>query len=222
MRKRLLLAILFFGVALFAWHKTVLADSSGSAPAVGEQIDALESSATLCAPEEIVVFSCSLPKKKIVSLCASKNAGNNTGYMQYRFGYNASSIELEYPRKKAPAKEFFKYYSSAFSKGGTAAISFRIGSYRYSLFSTASVYGYNGSGVIVNRGKDAVRVTFSQCISIPTINNETQSSSPFFRLERLGLPDAQDDISYIGAEPGSDLDQPKQGEPEDWYLRTKH
>lgn len=185
-------------------------------------IDTSDRSVTLCEPEEIIIFSCALPKKKTVSLCSSKDASNNTGYMQYRFGRDVSSIELEYPRKQAPAKEFFKYHSSVFAKGGTAAVSFRIGSYRYSLFSTASVYGYSGSGVIVNRGQDAIRVSFLQCISIPTINNKTQSPSPFFRLERLGLPDAGDDISYIGAEPGSDLNQPKQGEPEDWHLRTKH
>jgi hypothetical protein len=189
---------------------------------MAQSAPALSLTTTLCKLEETTVFSCALPKKKIVSLCASKDASENTGYMQYRFGRNISSIELEYPHKKIPAKEVFKYYSFVFSKGGTAAISFRIGSYRYSLFSTASVYGYNGAGVILNRGQNAIRVSFLQCIEQPTIRNEIQSPTPFFGLQHLELPDAEDDISYIGSEPDSDLDQPALGEPEDWRLRAKH
>lgn len=229
MKKISVLITLCWGIVAFAWHGIVRADSSTPLSGRDSKLvsaemgntDTLELSATLCEPEEVVVFSCSLPKKKTVSLCASKDAGNNTGYMQYRFGHNASSIELEYPSKKAPAKKFFKYYASAFPKGGTAAISFRVGEYRYSLYSTSSAFGYNGAGVIVNRGKDAIRVSFLKCGSTPIVLNEMQSPIPFFGLRHLGLPDAGDDISYIGPEPGSDLNQPKQGEPEDWWLRTR-
>lgn len=218
------------GIVL-AWHTVVQADTQNAAvplnpalkpspPAVAKSIVTLEQSMTLCEPKEVIVFSCSLPKRKIVSLCASKDAVNNVGYMQYRFGRGTSSIELEYPQKKAPPKEYFKYYTFAFAKGGTAAISFRNGQYRYSLFSTTSAFGYNGSGVILSR--DNKRVSFSKCIGDPFIHDEMQSPIPFFGLQRLGLPDAGDDISYIGPEPNSDLNQPKPGEPENWLLRGKH
>jgi len=225
---------------VFAWHTVALADTPSAAisvnpalkpslPAVVEATETFEQSMSLCDPSEIIVFSCALPKKKIVSLCASKDASNNTGYMQYRFGRDTSSIELEYPQRKAHAKEFFKYYSSSFSKGGTFGISFRIGEYRYSLFSTRSAFGYNGSGVILNRGSDNRRVSFLRCINAPIKAAEILWITPFANSKRIGyfderldLPDAGGDISYIGAEPGSDLDQAKPGEPEDWRLRNKH
>lgn len=227
------------GIATLAWHVVVFADAQSpvvpsnqvpkSTAIAAESKDALDRSATLCEPKEVIVFSCSLPKKKIVSLCASKDASSTAGYMQYRFGRDASSIELEYPQKKAPPKKFFKYYSSSFPKGGTFGISFRIGEYRYSLYSTRSAFGYNGSGVILNRGSDNRRVSFLGCINVPIKSTEIVWITPFANSkhigyfdERLDLPDAGGDISYIGAEPGSDLDQPKLGEPEDWRLRSKH
>ena len=178
---------------------------------------------TLCKPEEVIVFSCGLTKKRIVSLCASKDANNSSGYMQYRLGRDASTIELEYPRIRALAKDSFKYYTFAFPKGGTAAVSFKVGAYRYSLYSTSSAFGYNGSGVIVNRGKDAIRVSFLKCIDEPVVQNEMQTLFPFFGLQSLDLPAAGDDISFDGPEPGpepdSELYHPKPGEPENWQLR---
>ena len=225
------LAPLVFGLVAIAWNGVVAADTSNStapsdravsASAVADHIDTLERFSTLCKPEEVIVFSCALPNKKVVSLCASIDASNKTGYMQYRFGRDTSSIELEYPRKKVPAKEFFKYYSLEFTKGGSTAITFRIGTYRYSLYSTSSAFGYNGAGVIVNRGQDAIRVSFLKCISAPIKSTDVHIGY----FERLGLPDAGDDISYDGPEPGpepgSEFYHPKPGEPEDWRLRTKH
>lgn len=230
-------ALLVFGSVALAWPAVVLADTlnaivtlSNPASSVPGHIDALERSTTLCEPKEVIVFSCTLAKKKIVSLCASKDAGNNTGYMQYRFGRDASSIELEYPQRKAPAKEFFKYDNSDL---GTAAISFRIGEYRYSLYNT-HYRRYAGAGVILNRDRKhdrvAIRVSYFKCIGAPIVHNEMQSAIPFHDLKHsLDLPDAKGDISYDGAEtwsagpePESEFYHPKPGEPEDWRLRAKH
>lgn len=236
MKKILMLILFLFGIEALAWHAAVFADTpsftissnraSGSTLVAAEHIDALEPSTTLCKPEEDIVFSCLLVKKKIVSLCASKDASDTAGYMQYRFGRDTSSIELEYPQKKTLAKEFFKHYSFAFPKGGAAAVSFRVGLYRYSLYSTVSAFGYNGSGVIVNRGRDAIRVSFSKCISAPLKSKGITWITPFSTdkhigyFERLGLPDAGDDISYVGPEPGpepgSEFYHPKPGEPENY------
>jgi uncharacterized protein YecT (DUF1311 family) len=186
------------------------------------RIAALQQATTLCKSTEVIVFSCAVHSKKVVSLCASKVAGNDVGYMQYRFGRDNSSIEFKYPQRKVSPKDAFKYYSESFSKGGTAAISFWSNEYRYSLFYTESAFGYNGAGIILDRGHPPIRVSFQKCTGTPIIYNEMQSPIPFFSLDHFGLPKAGNDISYIGAEPGSDEIQPKPGEPEDWHLRVKH
>lgn len=224
-------AQLIFCIVAFALQDAAWADSSKLASTMTGEIDTSDIPVTLCEPEEVIVFSCALPKKKTVSLCASKDASDNTGYMQYRLGRNVSSIELEYPRKKAPAKDFFKHYTFAFSKGGTAAVSFWIGIYRYSLYNTSSSFGYNGAGVIVNRGKNTIRAAFLKCTSTPIKSAEVTWITPFATderigyFERLGLPDAGDDISYDGPEPGpepgSRFYRPKLGEPENWRVRTE-
>jgi len=220
------LVAVLFGIWVLTGHLIAQADELNAVDnsALASSV-ASEGIATLCEPAEIVVFSCSLAKKKIVSLCASQDASSDTGYMQYRFGRNPKSIELEYPHSRMPAKQFFKYHKTIFSKGGTAAISFKIGAFRYSLYDTGSAFGYNGSGVIVNRGPLAIRVAFFDCIGESISYNGLHSPVPFFGLERLGLPDAGEDISFNGAEPGpepgTEFYHPKPGEAEDWQLRPK-
>lgn len=213
------------------WLKSVrniCQDANCLKDAYQARIENLQQASTLCKPQEVIIFSCSLPDMKIVSLCASKDADVNSGYMQYRFGRGASFVEFEYPQKKRPAKEFFKYYPPAKIEilGGTYAISFWLGEYRYSLFSTRTRFGYNGSGVIVSRGKEPIRVSFSKCVTTPLIYDEYEMYSAIsFRNLRssLGLQEAGNDISFYGGESnddagsGSAADHPKPGEPENYY-----
>lgn len=189
--------------------------------AFANRMGELQKRSTLCTTEEVAVFSCFMPKKKQVSICARKD-GQDLGYVQYRYGRSSSSIELEYPQSKDEAKKYFKSYSFSFAKGRTLAISFRNDSYRYSLFSTSSVYGYNGAGVITNKGPDNIRVSFIKCQGEefePTFG----TAIPFYRLQEIfKIPDAGKDISFIKASAGATDDpdpdsksyHPKPGEPE--------
>lgn len=184
--------------------------------------DASKSPASLCRPNEAIVFSCRTSKGKLISLCASEDASATTGYLAYRFGQNATSPELEYPKTPTQAKNSYRYWYSWFPKGSTVAVSFWIGQFRYSVFRTTSVYGYNGAGVIVNRGEKAIRVSSHMCEKDETVPASYEAKVSFFNLgTRLELPDANGDISLIEAEPGSELLQAKPGEPEDWRLRKK-
>jgi hypothetical protein len=177
---------------------------------------------TLCRQDEAVVFSCRVPKGKYLSLCASPNASATQGYMAYRFGRDPSSIELEYPGQPGLAKNNFRYLYSWFPKGSTVAVSFWMGQFRYSVFRTVSAFGYNGAGVIVNRGEKAIRVTSKMCEGDEVVPATYESALSFFNLKaRLQLSDANGDISTIDVEPGSDQLQAKPGEPEDWQLRRK-
>jgi hypothetical protein len=148
----------------------------------------------LCTSGETIVFSCSLTNGKIVSLCGSPDLSHDAGYLQYRYGRNPDSIGLRYPHKLAREGAKFKYMQDYAAKGGTSALSFRIGPYRYSLFSTTSALGFNGAGLIID--KDDHHIADLRC-SKKTIFTD---SDRFYQLSSLGLPDATGDVSYVGAE----------------------
>ena len=155
---------------------------------------AADTQTTLCSDQETVVFSCALSDRKLVSLCASRNLSRDSGYLQYRFGQDISGIELEYPSRSTRASVAFKYLHHYFAKGGTSAVSFRIGTFRYSLFRTTSAFGFNGAGVIVDKADK--RIAYLRCED-STILMDHDS---FYHLSAVGLPDANGDVSYIGAE----------------------
>jgi uncharacterized protein len=150
------------------------------------RVSALQQSSTLCKSTEDVVYSCTLQSKKIVSFCASKDAGPTTGFMQYRTGRSQSNLEMSFPKELSPAKNHFKFVARRL--GGAPAVSFWSDGKRYSVFHT---YATHEAGLIVSRGQPPVRDSYTKCLGQPA---EFQFSSlPFFNLdERLGLPAADD------------------------------
>ena len=60
---------------------------------------------THCSSDENIVFSCSVGKKT-ASVCASKDAVKDKGYVQYRFGV-IGKPEMTFPVKKEPANKNF-------------------------------------------------------------------------------------------------------------------
>ena len=60
-----------------------------------------------CTAIESVIWSCS-SNNKIYSVCASKNLGASTGYMQYRVGY-LRKPDFLYPEKPQHPKSFFNF-----------------------------------------------------------------------------------------------------------------
>jgi len=156
---------------------------------------ASDAPSSLCNAAETVVFSCSFAERKTVSLCASRDLSDKVGYLKYRFGKSLASLALEYPTPSVPPSRAFKYLGAYFPKGGTTAVSFSRGAYRYSLFSTKTAYGdeNNASGIIVD--KSGKRVALLVCSS-----GSISTDPSFYSLPKLGLPDAGTDISYLSVE----------------------
>jgi hypothetical protein len=150
---------------------------------------------SLCAAGEKVVFSCSVPNGKVVSLCASPDLSRDTGYLQYRFGRDTDSVEMQFPHSTHRADGTFKYLQEYFAKGGTTALSFWVGPFRYSVFRTTSAFGFNGAGIIVS--KERKRVAYMRCDDRTIVTDDDRLAD----LPGLGMPEANGDISYIGAEP---------------------
>lgn len=114
--------------------------------------------ASLCMPSEDVVFSCRTGAKA-VSVCASKNAGPDRGYLEYRFGKpdSADSIELTLPEAKVPPSKAAKGGSEAYSGGGGAWLRFAKGNVAYTVYSGVGNWGPKGEkrfkeGLLVERG----------------------------------------------------------------------
>jgi hypothetical protein len=106
-------------------------------------------SATLCAKDERVIFSCAVKSPaKIVSICASKDLTSDRGYLQYRFG-RPGRIELEYPKDRAGTQQKFQYKHYFRAQFDLTEIGLTIDGYQYSVFDD-----YNGEEkpAMISRG----------------------------------------------------------------------
>ena len=110
--------------------------------------------ASLCAPDEPVVFACHVGSK-LVSLC---RPSGDRGMLSYRFG-RPESVELSYPEPGRQASAAFTVKSAPLIGGGETTVAFRRGAYTYTVYSKVA-RGADGTtpefedGVIVTlRGK---------------------------------------------------------------------
>jgi hypothetical protein len=111
-------------------------------------------SATLCAADEQVVFSCSTGPK-LISICASSGEGKPAKSLHYRFG-KPDHIELSYPESPGSPADGFTSGAMMFSGGGGAWLRFSRAPYQYTIFSAVGKWGPGGSpkdlaGVAVNQ-----------------------------------------------------------------------
>ena len=109
--------------------------------------------ASLCAPNEPVVFACHVGAK-MVSLC--RPAGDR-GMLSYRFG-GPDKLELSYPAPGRQASAAFTVKSLPLVGGGETTVAFQRGAYTYTVYSkvarAADASPQFEDGVIVaRRGK---------------------------------------------------------------------
>lgn len=106
---------------------------------------------TLCQSDEKVIFSCST-KKKLISVCASKNLSANSGYLQYRIGL-LNKLEMEYPETHKEANGLFEYFTTFHNAESSQFLSFKKDIYEYTVFSRHdhTVSDEEGEGVDVSR-----------------------------------------------------------------------
>jgi hypothetical protein len=139
-----------------------LAGKAGAAPAKATPAPAKATPApaqtSFCTPMEEVVFACPTGTK-LVSVCASKGASANQGYVQYRFGKPDSRdpLELIHPEGEVAPSRAATGENVPFAGGGGAWLRFRKGDTAYVVYSGIGKWGPKGEtmekqGVVVERG----------------------------------------------------------------------
>jgi len=86
--------------------------------------------ASLCAPDEPVVFACQVGTK-IVSLC---RPAQGEGMLSYRFGRPAA-LELRYPAPGRLARSAFTVSTTPLVGGGETTVAFERGGFSYTVYS---------------------------------------------------------------------------------------
>jgi hypothetical protein len=142
---------------------------SAAKPVVAAQANVAQTS--FCTSEETVVFAC-VAGAKMVSVCASKPAGPNRGYLQYRFGKPDSSepLEMILPESHLPPSKVATGENVPFSGGGGSWLRFAKAPLAYTVYSGIGKWGPKGEirekgGVVVERQGKAIATV--KCTSKP-------------------------------------------------------
>jgi hypothetical protein len=121
-----------------------------------------KSQTSFCSTTETVAFACRVGGK-LVSVCASNDASNVSGYLQYRFGKPdaAAALELAVPNDRAVPRLAARGESTAFAGGGGSWLRFHNGRYAYVVYSGIGRWGAGGEtielqGVQVERDGTAI------------------------------------------------------------------
>lgn len=116
---------------------SIVGSESGWAP--GLALTALrhpETSTTLCAPAETVVFSCQTGTKR-ASVCASADITDSQGHLQYRYG-RPGAVELTLPGTNK-GRDTIEGYASLYPNGVTTMhLRFRNGDVGYVVYAVNS------------------------------------------------------------------------------------
>jgi hypothetical protein len=128
---------------------------------------------SLCTPGEVTEWSCTA-KKKIYSLCSSKDLGANAGYMQYRAG-KTSKTEFVFPERLAHPKGNFRLVLQA--KG--VMLSFSNAGYEYAIHEPLG--GSTHIDVANSKGAHVADVECNLATDTLTLTTTMQ------RFERLGI-----------------------------------
>lgn len=127
--------------------------------------------ASFCTSDESVVFACR-SGAKMVSVCASKAAGPQRGYLQYRFGKpdSAEPLEMILPESHLPPPKAATGENVPFSGGGGSWLRFAKAPLAYTVYSGIGKWGPKGeirekSGVVVERQGKAIATL--KCTSKP-------------------------------------------------------
>jgi hypothetical protein len=105
--------------------------------------------ATHCAANERVVFSCTIGNK-VVSVCASGDLAQNDGSLIYRFGL-LGRPEISYP-SPGESRDVVKAGRWVFAGGGGAWLAFHLSPYRYIVYSAVGRGWHEKAGLAVEKG----------------------------------------------------------------------
>lgn len=146
---------------------------------------------TLCNTSETTYLTC-LIGNKLLSVCGSEQITKESGYLRYLFGELGKRPELIHPDKEVhPSTVFRRNEPLTSAKAGVMALAFDISDFTYNVFSTRSAFGYNGAGVIVQRGEQ--QIALKEC-RLGTVSDDRF----FFDLADAGIPIGA--VRYVGPE----------------------
>jgi hypothetical protein len=142
--------------------KAVAAPTKALSPAIEKK------QASLCTPDEMIIFSCRTGLK-VVSVCSSKAASATSGYLQYRFGKPDSRdpLELTLPEEWLPPSKAATGQYEPFAGGGGSWLRFKKGAFSYVAYSGTGRWGPKGetrdkAGIVVERnGKEVANLKCS-------------------------------------------------------------
>ena len=156
--------------------------------------EAAASQKSFCTPAETVVFACRTGAK-MVSVCASRDAGPGKGYVQYRFGRPDSTepLELTLPEGQLVPPKAATGESVAFSGGGGAWLRFRKGQLAYTIYTGIGNWGPKGEkrvkeGLFVERAGKPVA-------SLKCVDKPISLLGPDW-FEKVGIKDNNEDFDF--------------------------
>ncbi|MCX7086673.1 MAG: hypothetical protein NTV00_01335 [Methylococcales bacterium] len=119
-----------------------------------------ETTASHCTGNENTVFTCNLNNKKVVSLCSTKKASNDSGYLQFRFG-EIGKIQLFIPKSKSGIPKLSLLYTNdKFLEINKVAIINE--PFTYAIESYRQLKKTNKDGYPTTKSSDALNVTDSR------------------------------------------------------------
>jgi hypothetical protein len=114
---------------------------------------------SLCSADETVLFNCQMASgNKTVSVCASSDLSNSGGYLQYRYGSNATMVDMRFPQDSSASQSVFNL--------GADGLSFNNGSIKYKVYTDGS------AGIKTFWAKDPSRNKVLPCVG--TVTNQLQ------------------------------------------------
>ncbi|WP_091239897.1 hypothetical protein [Aquimonas voraii] len=153
---------------------------------------------SLCAPDESIAFDCATGTKR-VSVCASADASNVSGSLQYRFGKADGSAppELAVPDHRAVPRLASRGESTPFAGGGGSWLRFHNGAYAYVVYSGIGRWGAAGEtlelqGVQVERDGEAIA-------ALPCTGPLQSALGPDW-FERMGVISEGEEFTFPSAE----------------------
>jgi hypothetical protein len=142
------------------------------APAPAAPSPAKSAQTSFCTPSETIVFSCRTSPTKLVSVCASKDAAPNRGYLQYRTGKPDSGepLDLTLPAAQVPPPQAASGESFPLAGGGAAWLRVSTKNIAFVVYSGIGNWGPRGetrekAGVTVER--DGKTVASLKCTGKP-------------------------------------------------------
>lgn len=118
-----------------------------------------------CGNEEEIIFSCQIRESsKILSLCASKDLSDTSGYLQYRFG-RLNKVEFAFPHELKQSQKKFLYRHYFRYQVDRTEISFENHGHEYTIYSY-----YEGDGPGTPIQEEGVQVDNSDFRCSDTVN----------------------------------------------------